>query len=434
MTSSIAVVVLDSLRYDSFTEAFDWLPGKRFQNAYATAHWTIPTHGSLFTGRYPSEIGVHSKSLTLDCAEPTLAETIRDAGYTTRCFSANANIVRWDGWNRGFKEVVGPSTLDPRSENVVDWDALMNDIDAEGVEKILRCISHCFTADGSTVTALREGYQFWQHSDADGGTTAVTERVAETEFTDEEFLVVNLMETHAPYHAPDGGDSVDVVIGDAFADDVGDEEHVRSAYAESVEYLSNSYRELFTSLSETFDYVITLGDHGELLGEHDMWNHGYGLYPELVQIPLVISGPDIGDETYEEPVSILDVHKTIAELAGVAVESHGENLLDSPEGSDVLTEYHGFLPWHKEQFQRKGVSEDTYREHDTMLRGLVTSEGEYVYETHHEGIQSANGEGSEEAISRLKERAEELGSRPVTESEMDIDEKTRKQLKDLGYA
>lgn len=55
---NIALIVLDTLRKDSFDEHFDWLPGRRFENAWAPSHWTVPVHASLFTGHYPSEVGV----------------------------------------------------------------------------------------------------------------------------------------------------------------------------------------------------------------------------------------------------------------------------------------------------------------------------------------------------------------------------------------
>jgi len=48
--TSIALVVLDTLRKDSFDEHFDWLEGVRYDNAWSTSHWTHPAHGSLFTG------------------------------------------------------------------------------------------------------------------------------------------------------------------------------------------------------------------------------------------------------------------------------------------------------------------------------------------------------------------------------------------------
>lgn len=434
MPPSIAVVVLDSLRHDSFTKLFDWLPGTHFSNAYSTSHWTVPAHASLFTGYYPSEVGVHSKSLALDCSRPTLAEVMSEVGYVTRCFTANPNIAYWDGWRRGFDEVVEPANLDPRYEGLVDWTSFVKQLNVSGPRKIAHCIHHCVEADVPTLRALRQGYRYWRQSSADGGTAAIIERVDTADFGESEFLVINLMETHTPYHAPDDGDSVDVVIGDAFADDVGDEDRIRSAYAESVEYLSRLYRELFDRLTREFDYVLTLGDHGELLGEDGMWNHGYGLYPELVQIPLVVSGPNVEDKICETPVSILDVHQTVAKLVDTTVDSRGQDLLDSPEPKARLTEYHGFTPWHEDQFKRKGVPASVYGKYDSMLRGILTPEGRYSYETHDNGFRTADGDPIEDASSRVETLIDELNCKPVRESVMNVDDEVKDRLEDLGYA
>jgi arylsulfatase A-like enzyme len=64
---NVAIVVLDTLRKDAFDREFDWLPGRRFSAAYSTGSWTVPAHASLFAGKYPSELGVHSKNRFLDC-------------------------------------------------------------------------------------------------------------------------------------------------------------------------------------------------------------------------------------------------------------------------------------------------------------------------------------------------------------------------------
>ena len=53
--------------------------------------------------------------------------------------------------------------------------------------------------------------------------------------------------------------------------------------------MSNVPSPLKSKASE-FDIVVTCADHGELLGEHDLWGHGFGLYPELLRVPLVVSG------------------------------------------------------------------------------------------------------------------------------------------------
>jgi arylsulfatase len=206
MDRNVALVILDSFRFDSFRSSFDWISGKQFTNAYATSHWTIPTHASLFTGKYPSELGVHAKSPTLNCPEPSIAEQLSEDGYSTRFYSANTTLTHWDGWGRGFDELVEFARLDPREENLIDWAEFARQNSDSGLEKLPRAVGHALRANCPTVPALRQGYRYWRRSRADGGTKSVLRRVRSTEFENEgEFLVVNLMETHTPYHSPDGG-------------------------------------------------------------------------------------------------------------------------------------------------------------------------------------------------------------------------------------
>ena len=47
--------------------------GVRFDQAFATAPWTLPSHGSMFTGRWPHELTADWLS-PLDESHPTLAE------------------------------------------------------------------------------------------------------------------------------------------------------------------------------------------------------------------------------------------------------------------------------------------------------------------------------------------------------------------------
>ena len=425
--TSIAVVVLDTLRKDAFDRHFDWLSGKRFENAYSTAHWTIPAHGSLFTGFYPSEIGAHAKSRTLDCPEPTVAEEISAAGYTTRFWCGNANLTFWDGWRRGFDEFYGPSRLHPEFENSTDWISYVRGVDAHSWTKYPRAIRHAIASDGSTVNAIRSGYRQLTRSDADGGAADAFERAQRTDFGGDELLVVNLMETHTPYCSPDGGDPVNVVIGDAFGDNVRNPAHIRRAYDASAEILSRRYERLFEELRPDFDYVITLSDHGELLGEHGMWNHGYGLHPDLVRVPLVVSGDGIENTTVDRQVGLLDVHRTVAAMAGVETHGRGTSLLDPIGTSEYLTEYEGFVPMHRAQFERKGVAEGVFERHDTPLRGIVSRSGAYVYQKHGETLPTADEK-------TLCDARAHIGERDIASQQTDVSDGVKKQLRDLGYA
>src|SRR5699024_2108308 len=104
--TNIAVVVFDALRYDVFNQYFDWLDGIRFENAYATSHWTIPSHASLFTGHYPREIGTYGEYPSLDYPN-TIAEKLNNSGYKTRMFTNNPQLLIYEGWVSGFDQSIG---------------------------------------------------------------------------------------------------------------------------------------------------------------------------------------------------------------------------------------------------------------------------------------------------------------------------------------
>ena len=435
MGSSIALVALDTLRYDTFEEHFDWLEGLRFTNAYSTSHWTVPAHGSLFTGKYPSEIGVHSKSPSLDCPDITIAELLEKAGYTTRLWSANPNLMFWEGWSRGFDEVLEPGTLNPDHEDAIDWTAFLGDIDTHSWTKYPKAIWHAVQADCSTFAAFKQGYRRFQRSDADGGATDVLARARDTNIGEQEFLFVNLMETHTPYHPPkssDGG-SVNVVIGDAFSDAVEDPELIRAAYDSSAAYLSAVYEEIFDELTDQFDYVITVSDHGEMLGEDGMWNHGYGLYKELVHVPVVVSGTDVEPRDEEATVSLLDVHRTIAELADCTTESRGRMLLEELESRSFLTEFNGFLDRHRKQFERKGVRDGIFEKYDEPLYGLAADPDYYGRQTA-DGFESDGSSNHDDPRTLLAESLDERDVRSVTEQESDVSDEVKDRLEKLGYA
>lgn len=431
---SVAVVVLDTLRYDAFERSFSWLDGVRFSRAYSTSHWTIPAHASLFTGRYPSEVGVHGRSPTLDCEEPVLAEELAEAGMSTQLVTANLQLTRYDGWDRGFSVADGEANLARTRADTFDWDAHI-DATEPGFGRHLRGLLGCLRQGRGTIASLEQGLELVRRPSWDGGSRAVRRRLRRGSFDDDTFLYVNLMETHTPYHPVPGEDEpVVVLVADAFAGTVPDPERIRAAYAQSAAYLADVYRDIYQELASAFDYVITLSDHGELLGEHGLWNHSIGLYPELVHVPLVMSGDGLADQTRDEVVSLLDVHQTIADLAGVEVDSRGRNLLEPLRPADQLVESHGLLPFHEPQFDRKDVPREAIEAHRRPLNGFVSSNGAYCYETHTEGFQVVGSPSVPDPERHLQAMVDDLDKRPVSGVDDDVSEEVRARLEELGYA
>jgi len=434
MPPNVAIVVLDTLRKDYFQEYFSWLPGTLFTDAYSTSHWTIPAHASLLTGFYPSELGVTARSPTLDCNVATLPELLQESGYKTRMFTTNPQLVVWDGWSRGFDEVVPPSRVPPEAENTFEWNRFKSESSHDGFVLYVTSILKCIQSDSPTLRSIQQGIRLVTNGPSRA--SDVKRRIQQTEFNDGgEFLLVNLMDSHTPYDPPGEYATVDTPQGVTVAEGLASEpkypDVIRQAYRDSVRYLADEYREIHGDLEQEFDYVITLSDHGELLGEDSWWNHGIGLRPELCQVPLNVSGEGIRTDEVTTPVSLLDVPATIAEITGIEIgrDQRGVDLLSPLSERKLLTEFHGLLPFHYNQFERYGVV-DRYDEFDQQYDGIVTKLG-YAYRSP-DGTMDVVGNITDPE-GNLNELRDEV-PRAKTEFTEDVSDGVEERLRDLGYA
>jgi len=441
---NVALVVLDTLRKDAFDKQFDWLPGRRYENAWAPSNWTVPVHAALFTGKYASEVGVHAKGTTLDCKERVLAEQLSDAGYTTRAFSANPNISRRFQFHRGFDQFAGSWKIRHfNSTDIFDWSQFINETKREGFTRYLDAVWRCITEDVDTWNSLRQGFDLKFRPNkirgkvVDDGAQNALGRIRETAYGDDEFLFLNLMEAHGPYKPPEEYRSpgahnkpapVEVFAGAVTDVNNGD---IKQAYDDAVRYLSDIYKDIFAELRSEFDYVITLSDHGEMLGEHGLWDHQYGLYPELTHVPLVVSGPDMSGST-DSLVSLLDVHQTVLGLAGIEAPSRGHNLLESGTGGAYLTEYHGLTRWLLDELAEFDDFQALRDRYDEPLSGIVLPPSYYGYET--DDGWADRGDTDSDPKARLEALQEELEEREVSIGEKTLSDEAMNRLEELGYA
>ncbi|QLG48853.1 sulfatase-like hydrolase/transferase [Natrinema halophilum] len=464
--TNVALIVLDTLRYDAFETHFDWLPGRRFEHAWSTSHWTVPAHVSLFTGRYASEVGIYAGAQTFDCPDRLLAERLQSSGYTTRAFSANPNLSPVFEADRGFDQFELSWRLEHHGDDLFDWDGFIAETREQGPERYAAALKEVLLGDNRTIPSLKHGAKLklrdtplghHVENDDDGASTAL-ELVRDTSFGDDEFLFLNLMEAHSPYDPPAEWKTVDVDV-DGLAASLGeptdDPTDIERAYEDCVRYLSHIYERIFAEVRESFDLIVTVSDHGELLGEHGGWEHLSGIYPELAHVPLSVydSRAEIVEEvTYDDhSVSVLDVHETILAAAGLTSgpDSRGRNLVDRSElesesvcpdctdedrseGShdDVLVEYHGIPDRHLDALRRKGFEDVAHR--SRWLDGIAV--GEYFgYETF-EGFEESGESPYEDPQARIRDVVDAIDRRTDVQGDGEIDESVMRQLEDLGYA
>jgi len=442
--AKIAVIVLDTLRKDRFDKFFDWIPGCYFDAAYSTANWTAPAHASIFTGLYPREVGVSARSRSLTCPEQSIVETLSNKGYDTIAYSANHNASAENNFDRGFDDFTGPSALLNPNDHVLDFEQFLSNNNKEGVSLYWEAVRECIFGKYDTYQSLKCGLgkaignKALQKNIDDDGASVIASEITDRNWDEDTFFFANLMEAHTPYDPPEPynrvGEAVEVTVADTFSG-VDDKDRIQKAYDGAAEYLSEIYKDIFDELSTNFDYIITLSDHGELLGEHGYWNHTYGLYPEVTHVPLVITNTDEENDQYiETPVSLLDVYQTIRDIAGLDQQRRGQSLIDidSLEPTDRFAEYRGLISIAKERLLNTGYTDSEVQEYQKPMDALVGSEGGYwVYQD--EQIVYPKDTSETDAFNRLQMLIEDLNEIQI-DKEDEISEQVRSHLEDLGYA
>jgi len=441
--ANIALVVLDTVRKDTFDDVFDWLPGTHFEQAFSTSHRTVPAHASLFTGQYASEVGITAGHASLDTDSPVLAERLNDAGHRTRAFSANPYISGEFNFDRGFDEFTGSWRLQSFDSDLFDWGIFIANSAGEGPLRYFRALRECVTGDCDTVRSLKHGATLKLYDrglgpfQMDDGARAALDYVRNTSFGADEFLFLNLMEAHAPYnppssyqhHSPTEFDAVRATLTDPPTVDV---QELRGAYEDSVTYLAEVYADIFGELQTTFDYIITVADHGELFGEHGAWNHCYGVYPELTQVPLVIWEGRNDRSSDHTVTSLLDVYATVLDMADHDAEARGTTLLDDRNGGVYLTEYFGLTPRQRRRLGTEDVPKETIEAYNQPLAGIATPDDFYGFETQ-EGFTHHGTSVLSNPRAELDSRLDSLDRPDRGSDPTEVAESVLSQLEDLGY-
>lgn len=290
--------------------------GVVFDEALSAAPWTLPSHASMFTGRWPHELST-SWFRPLDRSDSTLAEALSQRGYATGGFVANLIYANYEtGLGRGFQRyrdfrfglglVLRSCTLTRR---ITDSRLLRTLI---GSDEVLG------RKPAATVNA-----EFLAWLDGVG--------------TRPFFGFVNYFDAHDPYLPPD--DWFRRIAGYSRPDHLSPlrrlgirqrKDQMRpkdillehDSYDASIAWLDNEIGKLLAELERRGlrqnTIIVVTADHGEEFGEHGVFLHGHSLYRDALHVPLIIVAPGRapqGDRVHQ-PVSLRDLPATILALIG----------------------------------------------------------------------------------------------------------------------
>ncbi len=304
----------------------------------ATSSWTLPSHASMFTGRWPHELSAGWLT-PLDDAFPTLAEYLGQRGYATAGFAANYSYCAADsGLARGFAvyhDYVFPRLTALRMGAIVDRtvDGLMaierflgERLGLDFLRSSINQIWQLFKGDRKDATMVSSEFLSWLSQ----------RRQLDRPF----FAFLNFYDAHSPYQLPAtsihrfrrlprNNLEADLLKDWTFLSRLQPTEQqislIRDAYDDCVTDLDERLGCLVDELESrgvlAHTWLIVTADHGESFGEHpDVYRHGTTLYETEVQVPLVIIPPGGGQakQAVGETVSLRDLPATIVDVLGVA--------------------------------------------------------------------------------------------------------------------
>jgi len=465
---NIILVVLDSLRsenlscygYNKNTTPFiDQIAENGIKlDAYSTAPWTVPVHGTLFTGMLPSYHGSHRKSKQFKLpSEQSLAGRLSANGYSTAGFSANPWLSPEFDFDTGFNhyECFSPITPFP-DEEIYPEDESANLSSMSGIASIVS-----WALEGNALKRIANGFwnRYFRKSFVTSGTVneSIDEHLESTDETNN-FIFANYMEVHDPHYEPPlSSDDVDI-SGSAFQGtahtrsfrypfveqrinfqaEPDDPDQGRILYDQSINAVDKGVSELYSLLSDQINIdeslIIILGDHGECMGEDNYWGHGTYLHDQLLRVPLIIDPPasaEVPSDIGRGPVSLLSIYEFV-EAAGSGTEKpfeeRLENLIDGPP---LFAECTGPRP------NMEGTaSEDGYQAVVSsgwkLIRNRTTGDTELIKVED----DASQGLGRDAAREHLTELIEERWDREEfykNDSDTSVSSDTEQRLSDLGY-
>lgn len=289
-----------------------------FKKAYAQGSWTRPSIGALFTGFHPFIHQAITLQSGLSSEFITLAEILKEAGYSTAGISSNAGIKEYFNFDQGF-----------------DY--------------------------------------FMYHSNLRGGLSYKLNEYAISQLQEKKnpfFLYIHTMDPHRPYDVKKEF-TYDVPV-ESFDPNImvtarkGDEDkyqvdlqHVLALYDASIRQNDKSFGDLINEMKSLGLYdntlILLMSDHGEEFFDHRGFAHGSTLYQEVLHQLLVIKLPRqiMAGKIVNENVQEIDILPTILDLIGESIPDYllgksMKNLLFYPKGNNP--------PLHGEIFAETGIN------------------------------------------------------------------------------
>lgn len=312
---NVILISIDSLRadhlhcygYDRNTSPhIDQLAreGVLFVNTFSSSGWTLPAHVSMLTSLVVPTHGVVKPDKKIDRKVKTLAQALKEHGYTTAGFISAVFVHAIYGFDKGFDVYedlsADPSILEKHPDSTHVIEAIFSDVEGITSPRITRRVTQ------------------WLHENR------------KKPF----FLFLHYFDVHYDYMPPppydtmfDPGYTGTISAKNYYYNDAvnpnmspADLKHIIALYDGEIRFVDEHIGLLLERLKESHldknTIIIVTADHGEEFFEHGGKDHRT-LYDEVLRIPLIIKWPGHIPEgkRVNSLAGIIDIMPTVLDLA-----------------------------------------------------------------------------------------------------------------------
>lgn len=327
-----------------------------FEQAYSQGIQTLPSFGSFLTGRYPMALNLYWTNpphRILHPEELTLAEVLRIHNYQTAAFPTGPHLLPLFGLDQGFQIYTNNPDFDLTKGTETDF-------------------LHQRVMSRATAFSKPDGKrEVWSFQDTLPLITSYLKLPHNKPF----FLLAHSNDTHPPYDNPiefahkfdpdykgifcrefrltlntlnningnklslkglsPGWDYIratpvpnpastnvfeEIMLSDQ------DLNHIQAHYDGAIAYADDGVGRILTQLADSGldknTIVILISDHGETIGERELFDRSFGkplpIYNEVSHAPMIVRYPGIRNaQRISQPVQLIDLMPTILDLIGI---------------------------------------------------------------------------------------------------------------------
>jgi len=371
--------------------------GALFENCFVQSPICSPSRGSFLTGRYPRTTRLRQNGQIMPAGEKVISRLLADEGYV-------AGLVGKFHLGPGDPEIA--RTTEPRIDDgfsEFNWAQSPSDLWGQNSDyaRFLAAKGLRYETEPHPLSRwVRQGMPEDATEAAWCGTRACAFIERQSQHDQPWFYMANIYAPHHPFDPPESAlapyldrldslplpqatdDDLDTKTAYQRTDSAGaygqvpgflggfgkhemtemDHRMVKAAYWAMCDHVDTQVGRILAALEKTGQagntIIVFMSDHGEMMGDHNIYLKGPYFYDAGIRVPLIVWYPGkISPARHDTLFEAVNLAPTLMELAGLAPHPgmQGRSAMSwladpsaAPADASIYCEYYNAMPYHRD--------------------------------------------------------------------------------------